>query len=70
MECMTRFHRFFHTKKRRLITGFEMLALQDFSGVKFRSPGGAESLTDGAMVKLAGDTMTVRAIGLVLLCVL
>ena len=70
MDCITRTHRFIHTMKRRLITGYEMLALQDFHGVKFQSPDGTESLTDRAMVKLAGDTMTVRAIGLILLCVL
>ena len=66
MDCITRTYRFVLTIKRRLITGYEMLALQDFHGVKFQPPDGTESLIDRAMVKLAGDTMTVRAIGLIL----
>ena len=50
MDCITRTHKFVHTMKRRLITGYEMLALQDFHGVKFQSLDGTESLTDNAMI--------------------
>ena len=70
MDCMTRTHRFFHTKRGRLITGYEQLLLQDFHGIKHQSFDCTESLTDSEMAKLAGDTMTVRVVGLILLCVL
>ena len=36
----------------------------------FNHPTARKLLTDGAMARLAGDNMTVRAIGLILLCVL
>ena len=70
MDCVTKTHRFVHTMKGRLIIGYEVLALQDFHGVKFQSPDSANSLTDRAMVKMASDTMTERANGLILLCLM